>query len=107
MARTLTVARARVPEGAVERYRALLPGRAAAARQRGARFWVFRSVNEEGVYLEFTEAPDGSAGARTSEEIGIEREMRELALYGPDAEVVWEEVHLEERQTHGTAHHRD
>ena len=97
MTRTLTVARARVPETAVQQYRALLPERAAAANRRGARFWVFQSASEDGTYLEFTEAPDGSAGARTAEEIAIERRMRELALYGPDAEAVWEEVQLEGR----------
>ena len=75
-------------------YRALLARRAEAARRRGARFWVFRNREAPDAFLEFTEAADGSAAARTVEEIGIESELRQLAEYGPDAEDVWEEFQL-------------
>lgn len=75
-------------------YLALLVERAEAARSRGVRFWAFRSRSLPGAFLEFTESADGNAGARTAEEIAIERRMRAIALYGPDAEEVWEELPL-------------
>lgn len=76
-------------------YRALLARRAEVARRRGANFWVFRNREVPDAYLEFTEAADGTAGARTIEEIALERQLRELAVYGTDAEEVWEEFQLE------------
>jgi hypothetical protein len=73
-------------------YLGLLAERAAAARRRGARFWCFRNRSTPGAFLEFTEAEDGRPGARSAEEIAIEGRMRAVALYGPDAEEVWEEL---------------
>jgi len=80
-----------VRPGLAEAYRELLGRRVAAARRRGANFWVFRNREVPDAFLEFTETADGSAGARTAEEIAIESELRQLAEYGPDAEEVWEE----------------
>ncbi|HEU4828607.1 MAG TPA: hypothetical protein VFT04_05380 [Gemmatimonadales bacterium] len=94
MARTLTAARAMVRSEDERRYLALLAERAAAAQRRGARFWTFRNRSTPGAFLEFTESAGGEAGARTADEIEIERRMREIALYGPDAEEVWEELAL-------------
>jgi hypothetical protein len=94
MARTLTAARAMVRPEDERRYVALLVERAGAAGRRGARFWTFRNRATPGAFLEFTESSDGSAGARNAEELEIERRMREIALYGPDAEEVWEELPL-------------
>ena len=91
MARTLTAARAMVRPQDEQQYLALLTERAAAAQRRGARFWVFRNRSTPGAFLEFTESVGMSAGARSAEEIEIERRMRDIALYGPDAEEVWEE----------------
>lgn len=94
MARTLTAARAMVRPQDEPQYLALLTERATAAQRRGARFWVFRNRSTPGAYLEFTESPGSGAGARSAEEIEIERRMRDIALYGPDAEEVWEEYTL-------------
>ncbi len=94
MARTLTAARAMVRPQDERQYLALLGERASAAERRGARFWVFRNRSAPGAYFEFTESADGDAGARSIEEIEIERRMRDIALYGPDAEEVWEEMGL-------------
>ncbi len=93
MARTLTAARAMVRPQDERQYLALLSERAAAAQRRGARFWVFRNRSTPGAFLEFTESAGAGAGAgaRSTEEIEIERRMRAIALYGPDAEEVWEE----------------
>jgi hypothetical protein len=91
MARTLTAARAMVRPQDERQYLALLSERAAAAERRGARFWVFRNRSTPGAFLEFTESAGAGAGARSAEEIEIERRMRAIALYGPDAEEVWEE----------------
>lgn len=94
MGRTLTAARAMVAPDRTGAYQELLVRRAAAARRRGANFWVFRSASVRDAFLEFTEAADGSAGARSAEEITIESELRRIAEYGPDAEEVWEEFQL-------------
>lgn len=94
MARTLTAARAMVRPDDEPRYLALLAERAGAARRRGARFWTFRNRSTPGAFLEFTETADDTAGARNAEELEIEHRMREIALYGPDAEEVWEELPL-------------
>lgn len=94
MTRTLTAARAMVLPHRADAYRELLARRAAAARARGANFWVFRNRTMPDAFLEFTEIADGSAGARSAEEISIEGELRQLAAYGPDAEEVWEEFQL-------------
>lgn len=68
---------------------------ARAVRSRGAHFWAFRSTSTPDAFLEFVERSDGSAAARTGDEIAIERRLRELALYGPEAEELWEEFPCE------------
>jgi tryptophan 2,3-dioxygenase len=98
MARTLTAARAMVRPEDERQYLTLLAERASAAQRRGARFWVFRNRSTPGAFLEFTESAGGDAGARSIEEIEIERRMRDIALYGPDAEEVWEEAALPSTQ---------
>lgn len=95
MARSLTVARAVVRPGQEAAYTGALRELARAVRARGARFWAFRSTASPDAFLEFVERADGSAAARTSGEIAIERRLREVALYGPDAEVLWEEFPCE------------
>ena len=95
MTRTLTAARAVVRPGREAEYTETLRELARAVRARGARFWAFRSTASLDAFLEFVERSDGSAAARTSAEIAIERRLRELALYGPDAEELWEEFPCE------------
>jgi hypothetical protein len=95
VARTLTAARAVVRAGQEAEYIATLRELARAVRERGARFWAFRSTASPDAFLEFVERSDGSAAARTSEEIAIERRLRKIALYGPDAEELWEEFPCE------------
>ena len=97
MARTLTAARAMVRPEDEPGYLGLLAERAEAARRRGARFWIFRNRSTPGAFLEFTETADDRAGARSAEEIEIEGRMRELAMYAPDAEELWEELPLSDR----------
>lgn len=95
MARTLTAARAVVLPGNEQKYVATLRELARAVRSRGAHFWAFRSTSTPDAFLEFIERSDGSAAARTGDEIAIERQLRELALYGPEAEELWEEYPCE------------
>lgn len=92
MARTLTAARAMVRPEDEAAYRDLLGERLAAARERGAHFWVFRNRGVPGAFLEFTEGQDGESAARSDKEIAVELRMRAVAMYGPDAEDVWEEI---------------
>ena len=95
MARSLTAARAVVRPGQEAAYTDALRDLARAVRARGAHFWAFRSAASPDAFLEFVERADGLAAARTREEIAIERRLREVALYGPDAEVLWEEFPCE------------
>lgn len=95
MTRTLTAARAVVRPGREAEYTATLRELARAVRARGAHFWVFRSTASPDAFLEFVERADGSAAARPRDEIAIERRLREVALYSPDAEVLWEEFPCE------------
>ncbi len=95
MTRTLTAARAVVRPGQEEEYVATLRVLARSVRSRGAHFWVFRSAATPDAFLEFVERSDGSAAARTAEVTGIERRLRELAIYGPGAEDLWEEFPCE------------
>lgn len=95
MARTLTAARAVVRPGLEGEYVATLRELARAVRSRGAHFWAFRSAASPDSFLEFVERTGGSAAARTEEEIAIERRLRSVAIYGPDAETLWEEFPCE------------
>jgi hypothetical protein len=81
--------------GQEEKYVTTLRELARAVRSRGAHFWAFRSASASDAFLEFVESSDGSAAARTGEEIAIERRLREFALYGPEAEELWEEFPCE------------
>lgn len=89
MARSLTVSRAAVPAGSLDRYRSELIKLQRAVEARGARFWAFRSASSPDTYLEFVESAAESAGARTKAELVIEERLRALAVYGPDAEELW------------------
>ncbi len=95
MARTLTAARAVVLPRQEQKYVATLRELAREVRSRGAHFWAFRSTATPDTFLEFVESSEGSAAARTGEEIAIERRLREFALYGPEAEELWEEFPCE------------
>ncbi len=94
MGRALTVARAMVPPACEDEYTKVLAELAAVARRRGGRFWAFRSRSDPGAFLEFLETADATAGARPHEELLLERRLRALATYGPDAEQVWDEFPL-------------
>ena len=94
MARTLTAARAIVPAGREREYLDGIRRLATEARQRGARVWVFRNRAAPEAFLEFVESADDTAAARSTEEIAIERTLRDVATYGPDAEDLWEECAL-------------
>ena len=91
MTRTLTAVRAVVRDGQTAAYCQALGDLAREVRERGARFWVFRSTASPDTFLEFVERSGGSAAERSSEEIAIERKLHEMAVYGPDAAELWEE----------------
>lgn len=98
MARALTAARVRVaPEHEAE-YLQLLADLAARERAAGRNLWLFRSLKDPRQFLEFSESAEAarhrSVAARSADELRLERRLRQVADYAPDAEVAWSEVAL-------------
>ncbi len=96
MARVLTVSRVTVRPGCEDAYLQTVHALAALCRSRGQRLWVFRSTSDPAGFLEFSESPTHashrSRASRTDYELKLERKLRELATYAPDAWDLWEEV---------------
>ncbi len=93
MGRTLTAARATVLPEAESAYIATLAERRDAATAAGRRFWVFRSRQLAGTFLEFAES-SGIEEQLSEAEMVIERRLRALAQYGPDVHERWDELAL-------------
>ncbi len=70
------------------------------ARARGHHLWVFRHPAAGDTFLEFSEGPSPgehrSRRAGDPDEAALELRLRALAVYAPDAWVLWEEVSLKE-----------
>jgi hypothetical protein len=96
MPRTLTVARVRVRSEAERDYLAIVGELSALAESRGRHLWVFRSVHDPELFLEFTESRSAEthpavAGLPPDERRLDERRMA-LAPRQPDASDLWEEL---------------
>ncbi|NOT06649.1 MAG: hypothetical protein HOP28_00425 [Gemmatimonadales bacterium] len=85
--RVLTAAQAIVPAERVTEYLAAARAHAVTIRRNGEHFWLFRHPAAPGRFLEFHERASGAARARVALP----------ATYDAEADVVWEEVPLEER----------
>ena len=96
MARTLSVSRVRVREGADAEYLAAVRALARLASARGWHLWVFRRPGETGRYLEFSESGGAdrhrSVAPRPEDERRLEERIRAVAEYEPGAWDLWEEV---------------
>ena len=96
MARTLSVSRVRVREGADAEYLAAVRELARLATVRGWHLWVFRRPGEPGRYLEFSESGSAdrhrSVAPRPDDERRLEERLRAVAEYEPGAWDLWEEV---------------
>lgn len=92
MARRLTARWVRLFEGREAEYLGLIGAVREAVARGGGHFWLFRHPVLREVFLEFREAC-GQAPAGPPE---VEARLRSLGEYTPDADVVWEEIPLEE-----------
>jgi hypothetical protein len=96
MARVLTISRALVaPEHEAE-YVQTVHQLAEAVRGQAQNIWLFRHPTRAGSYIEFSESRTEMShrvrAARTDLETRLERRLRELASYAPDAWDLWTEV---------------
>lgn len=100
MPAVLSVSRAAVEPGNEAAYLVALRELARGLRERGQRLWVFRHPLRPGSYLECSEGRDPvSHRAGTAPDPALEpleRRLRSLAVYSPEAWDLWTEVSLEE-----------
>lgn len=92
MARRLSARWVRLEEGREAEYLGLIGAVKAGVVRAGGHLWLFRHPVLREVFLEFRE---GSGQAPAGPE-DIEARLRSLGEYTPDADVVWEEIPLEE-----------
>lgn len=91
MSRVLRVARATVAPGREPEYARLLGELGRVVRQRGARFWVFRSTGHPGRFLEFREASDARLLDPDREESAIRQSLDGVVVYDAGADDHWNE----------------
>ena len=98
MPRVLTAARAQVQTGRESVYLEVLGELGRRLRARGESFWLFRHPAQPGCFLEFREsaAPERHRLCRApdAEEAVLEQRLRDIASYGTEGSVLWEEVAL-------------
>lgn len=99
MARVLTVSRVRVPAASEADYVATLRALGRFASARGQRLWLFRSAEDPGLFIEFSESPTEMShraqASRLPEELKLEAHLQRTVTYAPDAWDLWTEVPLE------------
>lgn len=95
MGRVLTVSRVTVATEHEGEYVRTVHELAGLAEERGQHLWLFRG-GAPGQYLEFSESRTALAhrarASRTDLELRLERRLKEIARYAPDAWELWEEV---------------
>jgi hypothetical protein len=96
MARTLTVSRVSVRQGAEKEYLAAVRELAGLAERRGWHLWVFRRPDQPGSFLEFSESRSREThrtiAERPDDERRLEERLRAVAEYQPGSWELWEEV---------------
>ena len=96
MPRTLSVSRVRVRAGREAEYLAAVRALACVARGGERHLWIFRSVDQPGLYLECSESRSREAHRAVAEpsedERRLEARLRAVAEYEPGAWELWEEV---------------
>ena len=99
MTRVLTVSRVRVPAASEADYVATLRALGEFAVARGQRLWLFRSAQDPGLFIEFSESPTEMShraqASRLPEELKLEAHLQHTVTYAPDAWELWTEVPLE------------
>lgn len=94
----LTVSRVTVSAASEAEYLRLIAQLARLGETRGRHLWLFRAPGRPGAFLECSESRTREAhrtvATADEEETRLERRLRELANYAPDAWELWEEVAL-------------
>jgi hypothetical protein len=94
--RVLTISRVTVRPAHEAEYVRTVHQLAEITRARSQRLWLFRSAVTPTAYIEFSEGPSELAhrvrASRTDLEERLERRLREIAEYQPDAWDLWSEV---------------
>lgn len=96
MGRVLTISRVAVrPEHEAE-YLRTIQELAEVGKSRARNLWLFRNPDEPGQFIEFsesgTEHNHRARASRTDREERLERRLRQIAEYEPDAWELWAEV---------------
>ncbi len=96
MGRLLSIARATVAPDREDEYVRTIHALAELGAGRGQHLWLFRSGEQPGAYLEFsesaTEHSHRARASRTDLEAKLEARLMELARYAPGFRDLWEEV---------------
>jgi hypothetical protein len=96
MGRVLTISRVTVSPEHESEYVRTVHQLAELSRARAQHLWLFRSAEQPGNFIEFSEGPSElahrSRASRTDLEERLERRLRELAQYQPGAWDLWSEV---------------
>ena len=96
MARVLAISRVTVAPGHEAEYVRTVHRLAELARGRAQNLWLYRNPAAAGSYIEFSESRTEMAhrirASRTELEQRLERRLREIAEYAPDAWDLWTEV---------------
>jgi hypothetical protein len=98
MPKVLTASRVRVPAPNESDYLAVLRELQQFADARGQRIWLFRHAKDPRLFIEFSESPTEMShraqASRLPEEIQLEKKLKQLGTYAPDAWELWSEVPL-------------
>ncbi len=98
MPKVLTASRVRVPAPNESDYLAVLRELQQFADARGQRIWLFRHAKDPRLFIEFSESPTEMShraqASRLPEEIQLEKKLKQLGTYAPDAWELWSEVSL-------------
>ena len=98
MPKVLTAARVRVAAQNETEYVNTLRELSQFAEARGQRIWLFRNAKDPRLFIEFSESPTEMShraqASRLPEEIQLEKKLKQLGTYAPDAWELWSEVPL-------------
>lgn len=96
MPRMLAATRARVSAEHQPEYRRVAAMLAARLQERGQHLWIFRSMADSELLLEFREGGDPAALEPAGEEAALQAQLQKLARYDR-AEPLWEEFPLHQK----------
>jgi predicted NAD/FAD-dependent oxidoreductase len=96
MGRILTISRVTVTADREEEYVRLIHQLSDLGGTRGQQLWLFRDPDSVGQFIEFSESrtplSHRARASRTDLEVKLEKRLKEIVRYAPDAWQLWEEV---------------